>query len=140
MTRLGRQEIIDNAEWLSELDVFQNEKQYLLTDYVESLDVEIIEILLKSGAEPDINMEAQYTESNYGFLHDLIHKYYILHDTKGELILQCAELLLKFGANPNQAGDSNLAPIQKLNSGDYTKSFVNLLLTYGANPSGNQIY
>lgn len=136
---LRREEIIANVDCLRADEAFMSDIQYLLRDAVAVLDVELIRALLRLGADPNNNPDFQYAERNYGFLHDLCHRYVVECALHGKDIETVFALLLKSGADPNLAGDCNIAPIQRCTH-DATSPLKGLLLKYGASPEGNTIY
>ncbi|WP_039918574.1 hypothetical protein [Cellvibrio mixtus] len=130
--------ILDNIEMLLLDDDFMLNVNSYLTEAIENLDLNYAKLLLISGANPNINTNAQFSIRNHGFLHDLIHRYHVEKISKGDLIENAVHLLLSFGANPDCPGDSNAAPIQRCTgkSGNIEK----ILLEFGANRAGNVIY
>ncbi|MCG7981420.1 MAG: hypothetical protein JAY90_01570 [Candidatus Thiodiazotropha lotti] len=136
---MEREEIINGFEYLSNDEVFLKEIQYRLRDAVSDLDVELIAALVKIGADPNVNPDFQYRERNHGFLHVLTLRYEVDRTLHGSEILNVLEVLLKAGADPNQAGDCNMAPIQRCTS-ITLMPVKELLLKYNARIDGNPIY
>ncbi len=133
-----RDYVVENIEYLIFEESFIKNMPFYLRMAVDNFDLDFLKVLLKSGADPDINTWAQYATRNHGYLHELIHAYHSQRVTHGELIESMMKLLLGAGADPNRPGDNNAAPIQICR--DSSESIKNLLLSYGASPEGNIIY
>jgi hypothetical protein len=136
---MEREEIINGLEYLSSDEIFLKEIQYRLRDAVSALDVELVAALIKIGADPNVNPDFQYKERNHGFLHVLALRYEVDRTLHGSKILDIMEVLLKAGANPNQAGDCNMAPIQRCTS-KTLMPVKELLIKYKAKKEGNPVY
>jgi len=142
-----RDYVVENIEYLIYEDNFKKLMPFYMRMAVDNFDVDFLRLLLKHGANPDINTcavrgdesdEFVYGDRNSGFLHELIFTYHTQRITHGEVIEDMMKSLLDAGADPNRAGDNNAAPIQLCR--EVAEPIRNLLLKYGARPEGNEIY
>ncbi|UZE97193.1 hypothetical protein [Alkalimarinus alittae] len=124
---MERQELLDTIE---EIEFFPERKDELfsyLENYLHKKDFEVIEKLLRAGAQPN----SKDALSDY-FLY-LLHEYQVEKAINGSLILTIIDLLLKHGGNPNRVAMNNWRAY------DYAVAYevsevANLLLRYGAKP------
>ncbi len=142
-----RDYVVENIEYLIYEDTFRESMPFYMRMAVDNFDVDFLKLLLKHGANPEINTwaeygnhsnEFKYGDRNYGFLHELIFTYHTQRSTYGEIIEKMMKLLLEAGADPNKPGDNNATPIQLCR--EASEPIKSLLLKYGANPKGNKIY
>lgn len=126
MKLLSREELLEQIGELEfRLDLVADLGIYL-QNYLYSKDLQLITVLLQSGANPNPDSDLDC------WLHYFLHEYISNKTLHGELILAIVEALLKHGANPNRVWANNQRAY------DYAieykiEPFALLLEKYGAN-------
>ena len=101
MKLLSREELLEQIGELEfRLDLVSDLGIYL-QNYLYSKDLELITVLLQSGANPNPESDLDC------WLHYFLHEYKSNKTLHGELILAIVEALLKHGANPNRVWANN---------------------------------
>ena len=101
LNTLTRDELIEK---LAELEYFPELKPKLdqwLPHYIYAQDLEVVELLLASGANPNPSDDLDC------YLHYLLHEYSVSRSTSGPKVLEIMEALLCAGANPNRVWSGN---------------------------------
>lgn len=124
MNLLSREELLEKigdlkSDLAADLDMY-------LQNYLYSKDLQLITVLLQSGANPNPVSDLDC------WLHYFLHEYISSKTLHGEIILAIVEILLKHGANPNRVWANNQRAY------DYAieyevEPFALLLEKYGAN-------
>ncbi len=127
---LTQEEIKDNIDYLKYEDSFLEDLDFYLVRAIENLDVELMQLLLSNGANPNVNGWGDIES----LLHELVHNYGSQRILRGDAILEAAKLLLEFGADPNITGCNNLTPVQICHSLG-ADEFEKLLIAFGADRS-----
>lgn len=97
-----------------------------LENYLYTKDLEMISVLLQSGANPNPKNDLDC------WLQHFLHEYISNRTLHGEIILSIVETLLKHGTNPNRVWANNQRAYDY--AIDYkVEPFVLLLEKYGAN-------
>jgi hypothetical protein len=128
MKHLERSELLNALEELEFFPELKKELSVYLYQYVHQSDLEMIQLLLKAGANPNPK------ENLDCYLHHLLHEYIVTKSTKGEYILQIARSLLAAGANPNRVWSNNWRAYDYAADDNYVSEYAALLLEYGADP------
>ncbi len=98
---LSRQQL---KEQLVEIDYWpelKSDLDFYLNEYIFSKDVEMINLLLETGANPNPNEDL---DDHLFYLYD---EYQQVRSTSGDIVLTIMESLLKAGANPNRVWCNN---------------------------------
>jgi len=125
---LTRDEVFENIAQYRDEPEFLVWRDSYLEQAVANLDVEFVDLMLKSGAGPDVF--ASYGDS---LQHSLAHMYLANRLAKGELILKVLDLVLSHGADPNHVGCNDWRAV------DYAIEWklpllVDAFVKHGANP------
>ncbi len=88
------EELVLSPELISELNIYLNE-------YIRKIDLEIVNLLLQAGADPNPKQDLD------DYLFYLYDEYRITKSTTGEIVLELMNELLKAGANPNRVWCNN---------------------------------
>jgi hypothetical protein len=127
MKLLSREELLKQIGELEFRPDLAADSEFYLQNYLYSKDLQLITVLLQSGANPNPESDLDC------WLHYFLHEYISNKTLHGELILAIVEVLLKHGANPNRVWCNNQRAY------DYAIAYGSepyfwLLERYGANP------
>ena len=123
---LTREELIEKLE---EIECWPEHRHYLgcyLHQYIHSKDIEIVELLLKAGADPNPQDDLDC------YLHHLFHEYKVTKTTAGDQLLKLMQVLLEAGANPNRVWCNNYRAYDYA-AAEGVEPIIELLEKYGAN-------
>jgi hypothetical protein len=125
---LTREELIDHLDVYRDHPEFLHARDAYLKRAVIAKDVELADLLLKAGANPD------WAElGGDSLLLYLVHEYEATHTSQGPLVLRLATLLLSYGANPERVESGNWRAIDHcIDHG--LEEMVNIFVRYGADP------
>jgi len=94
--QLDRVELLDKLRELEYFPEFTEELDHYLPKYIRDKDLEVVQVLLKAGANPNPK------ESLNCYLLGLLFEYQAVKTTAGEAVLELLQILLEYGANPNR--------------------------------------
>jgi len=125
---LTRDELIGHLAVCRDDPEFIQTRDAYLKSAVLSKDVQLVDLLLKAGANP--NHAESWGDT---LLHYLVHEYEVTRTTQGAVVLQLADLLLSHGADPELVGGGNWRAID-LCIEHRLNELVSLFVRYGADP------
>ena len=128
VTQLTRDELLNDIDAFRDNEEFLRVRDSYMRHAIESLDCELTERLLETGANP-MSLELWGDD----LLHSLAYEYISARTTKGSDIVRIMEMVLEYGADPNHVGQNNWRAIDICIEHN-AHALVDLLVKHGASP------